>query len=293
MKKFWVIMTILFAFTLTTSHVEAKKFGGGKSFGKSFFTSPSKKSAPASSGSKQQAAPTSPAKGGMMKGMLGGLLAGGLIAAMIGGGAFEGIQLMDIILIALVAFIAIRLFKGMAQAKMAQAQPAYAGNQTRQSPGADMFGSSDSHNSNNNDASFNDEKPTGFANEESVPFNLPADFDMTNFLSGARDHYRTIQQAWNENNIAMIEEYVNAELFTQLKEERAALSGEQHTEVMFVDAELVRADQAFGIAELSIKFSGRYRDTVENIEEDITDVWHLERDTTQDNAPWLIVGIEA
>jgi len=293
MKKFWVIMTILFAFTLTTSHVEAKKFGGGKSFGKSFFTSPSKsKAAPSSTGSKQQTAQKPSAKGGMMKGMLGGLLAGGLIAALIGGGAFEGIQLMDIILIALVAFIAIRLFKGMAQAKMAQAQPAYAGNQTRQNASPDMFGSS-SHNNHNGDATFGEEKPVGFANEESVPFNLPADFDINNFLSGARDHYRTIQQAWNENNIEMIKEYVNAELFTHLKQERATLSGEQHTEVMFVDAELVRADQQFGIAELSIKFSGRYRDTVENVEEDITDVWHLQRDTTQDNAPWLIVGIEA
>jgi predicted lipid-binding transport protein (Tim44 family) len=176
---------------------------------------------------------------------------------------------------------------------MAEAQPAYAGNQTRQNAGADMFGSSNSDSNNGNDATFGEQKPVGFANEESVPFNLPADFDINNFLSGARDHYRTIQQAWNENNIEMIEEYVDAELFTSLKQERAALSGEQHTEVMFVDAELVRADQSFGMAELSIKFSGRYRDAVENIEEDITDVWHLQRDTTQDNAPWLIVGIEA
>ena len=291
-------MTILFAFTLTTTHVEAKKFGGGKSFGKSFFTSPSKskKAAPNSAGSQQKAAPTSPAKGGMMKGMLGGLLAGGLIAALIGGGAFEGIQLMDIILIALVAFIAIRLFKGMAQAKMAQTQPAYAGNQTRQNAGADMFGSNGlaGQGSNNSaDATFGEEQPVGFANDESVPFNLPADFDINNFLSGARDHYRTIQQAWNENNIETIKEYVNTELFAHLKQERASLSGDQHTEVMFVDAELVRADQQFGIAELSIKFSGRYRDTIENVEEDITDVWHLERDTTQANSPWLIVGIEA
>lgn len=284
-------MTILFAFTLTTSHVEAKKFGGGKSFGKSFFTSPSKKTAPNSTGSKQQPAQKAPAKGSMMKGMLGGILAGGLIAALIGGGAFEGIQIMDIILIALVAFIAIRLFKSMARAKMADAQPAYAGNQTRQNPGEDMFGSSS--NANGNDATFAEDKTMGFANEASIPFNLPTDFDINNFLSGARDHYRTIQQAWNENNIKMIEEYVSPALFNQLKEERAALSGDQHTEVMFVDAELVRADQVAGIAELSIKFSGRYRDTVENIEEDITDIWHLERDTTKDNAPWLIVGIEA
>jgi predicted lipid-binding transport protein (Tim44 family) len=32
---------------------------------------------------------------------------------------------------------------------------------------------------------------------------------------------------------------------------------------------------------------------VEGLEEDITDVWHLERDLTQPNAPWLIIGIQA
>ena len=61
---------------------------------------------------------------------------------------------------------------------------------------------------------------------------------------------------------------------------------------MYVDAEIVRADQSFGIAALSLKFSGRYRDTVEGVEEDITDTWHLQRETTVDNAPWIIVGIE-
>ena len=30
----------------------------------------------------------------------------------------------------------------------------------------------------------------------------------------------------------------------------------------------------------------------DGVEEDITDIWHLERDLTTDNAPWLIVGIQ-
>ncbi len=61
---------------------------------------------------------------------------------------------------------------------------------------------------------------------------------------------------------------------------------------MYVDAEIVRADYNANKAELSLQFSGRYRDAVEGIEEDITDIWHLERDLTVPNAPWLIVGIQ-
>jgi len=286
MKKFWVILTMLLAFTLTTTHVEAKKFGGGKSFGKLFQTkpAPSRKATPTNTGSTTQ---KSPARGGMAKGLLGGLLAGGLIAAMMGG-AFEGVQLMDMILLGVVAFVLIRLFKGMMQAKASamQPQPAYSNNQFRQTA------QENNESFLGNDATFDEEKSGGFSHDEDVPYNLPADFDINNFLSGARDHFRTVQLAWNENDIEKVKEYVSDELFVHLKEERAALSGEQHTEVMYVDAEIVRADQSFGIAELSIKFSGRYRDTVENVEEDITDIWHLQRETTVDNAPWLIVGIE-
>lgn len=292
MKKFWVIIMMMFALTLTTTHVEAKKFGGGKSFGKMFQTkpAPSRKAAPGNTGA---AAQKGAARGGMMKGLMGGLLAGGLIAAMMGG-AFEGVQLMDMILLAVVAFVLIRLFKGMMQAKASsmQPQPAYANNQFRQTAQESNDSFLSNPDVNNNDATFAEEKSNGFSSDDNVPYNLPADFDITGFLSGARDHFRTIQLAWNENDLDKIKEYVSDELFVNLKEERATLSGNQHTEVMFVDAELVRADQSFGIAELSIKFSGRYRDTVENVEEDITDIWHLQKETTVDNAPWLIVGIE-
>jgi len=81
-------------------------------------------------------------------------------------------------------------------------------------------------------------------------------------------------------------------LFADLKSERAKLEGEQHTDVMYVDAEIVRADYDASKAQLSLQFSGRYRDAVEGIEEDIADIWHLERDLTTPNAPWLIVGIQ-
>ncbi len=304
MKKFWVIISMVFALSITT-HVEAKKFGGGKSFGKLFQTkpSPAKKATPNSSGSAKQKAP---AKGGMMKGLMGGLLAGGLIAALMGG-AFEGIQVMDMILFALVAFILVRLFKGMMQAKTAATapQPAYSSNQFRQDSQsnsqtsnflAGQFPQSSSGNhstgSHNSDAIFDEEKPSGFDSYTNVPYNLPADFDINNFLAGAREHYRTIQLAWNENDLAKIEEYVSPELFSHLSEERAALEGKQHTNVMLIEAEIVRADQSAGSAELSIQFSGRYSDETEGLEEEITDLWHLTRDTSTHNAPWLIVGIE-
>ncbi len=130
----------------------------------------------------------------------------------------------------------------------------------------------------------------GFGKGEDVPFNLPPNFDLTGFLRRARDHYRTVQIAWNNADMQTIRGYVVPELYEYLANERSTLEEIQHTEVMFVDAEIVRADNHHSGAEVSVRFTGRYRDLLEQVEDDINDVWHLER--AHEGAPWLIVGIE-
>ncbi len=140
------------------------------------------------------------------------------------------------------------------------------------------------------ESSFDHGYGGGFGQSDEVPFNLPPNFDLTGFLRRARDHYRTVQEAWNTGDMSTIREYVAPELYDHLANERGSLQEKQHTEVMFVDAEIVRADYHGGRAEISLRFTGRYRDLVEQVEEDINDVWHLEQ--AYENASWLIVGIE-
>lgn len=274
---------MIFAVNLAVSPVvEAKKFGGSKSIGKSHQTAPAQ---PAATTTAPAKAPATTGKKGMMGGMLGGLLAGGLLAALFMGEGFENIQFMDILIIALVAFVLFKIIRTlMASKTTAQQRPAYAGagqaNPNLQRQQAEQTG-------------FANGGSSGFAQAASdVPFNLPAGFDLPAFLEGSRSHYKTLQQAWNENDLSKIQEYVSIELYNELSSQRRELVGDQHTEVMFMDAELVRATHNASLAEVSVKFSGRYRDTVEGIEEDIKEVWHLERNVTQANSPWLIVGIE-
>ncbi|AMG29755.1 preprotein translocase subunit Tim44 [Grimontia hollisae] len=295
MKRFFSLFALMFVMVVSAPHAEAKKFGGGKSFGKSFKTAPAPKSQPTNTNSiNKQSDPASAAKSsskkGLMGGLLGGLLAGGLIAAMFGG-AFEGFQVMDFLIIALIAFVLFKIFKSLMAAKNGSInrphQQAYAGNPSPQKKGyyheQPQFRESAATSSTGGFGAVNND----------VPFNFPPNFDMSAFVNGAREHYRTLQGAWNHNELETIQEYVTPELYNDLAEERRKLDGEQHTEVMYVDAEIVRADYDGKRAQLSLQFSGRYCDRHEGIEEDITDIWHLERDMTLPNAPWLIVGIQA
>ncbi|MGI2080860.1 Tim44 domain-containing protein [Shewanella putrefaciens] len=290
MKKLFIMLAMIFAVSLVTSPVvEAKKFGGSKSIGKNHQTAPAQ---PAATNTPTTAPAGAPGKKGMMGGMLGGLLAGGLLAALFMGEGFENIQFMDILIIGLLAFVLFKIVRTVMASKAgAQPRPAYAGagqpNPNFQRQQAEQTGFASNATNNANSGS------NGFAQAASdVPFNLPAGFDLPGFLEGARSHYKTLQLAWNENDLSKIQEYVSIELFNELSNQRRELVGDQHTEVMFLDAELVRATHTANLAEVSVKFSGRYRDTVEGVEEDIKEVWHLERNVAQANSPWLIVGIE-
>ena len=240
-----------------TPIAEAKKFGGGKSFGKSYKTAPAPKQQQQNTntiGKEKSAKPSS--KKGLMGGLLGGLLAGGLLAAFFGG-AFEGIQFMDILIMGLIAFVIFKLMRGMLGAKQGsmnqhRQQPAFGGNASKfEQPNMQNF-----------EQQPNSASTGGFGSKTDIPHNYPPGFDQAAFVNGSREHYRTLQGAWNHNQLHTIEEYVSPSLFDDLKAERAKLDGEQHTDVMYVDAEIVRADYDANKAQLSLQFSGRYRDSV-------------------------------
>jgi predicted lipid-binding transport protein (Tim44 family) len=291
MKRLFSLVALIMVSVAVTPIAEAKKFGGGKSFGKSFKTAPAPKQQQKNTNTigKDQTAKNS-SKKGLMGGLLGGLLAGGLLAAFFGG-AFEGVQFMDILIMGIIAFVIFKLVRAMLGAKQGslnqhRQQPAFGGSAPKfEQPNVNQF-------KEQQQPTTNQTGGFGFSAQSDVPHNYPPGFDNAAFVNGSREHYRLLQGAWNHNQLDTIEEYVSPSLFDDLKTERAKLSGEQHTDVMFVDAEIVRADYDASKAQLSLQFSGRYRDTVEGIEEDITDIWHLERDLTTPNAPWLIVGIQ-
>ena len=277
MKKIaWFITALILAVTLSFDADARKKKFGSKSKGKTHQTTNSQQQNKVDTQNPTLAPKKKSSKKGLMGGILGGLLAGGLIAAVLGGD-FEGFQFMDFILMALVAFVLFKLFKSFMMKKTAS-QAQYAGvppmsHQPEQHTPQQFSGN-------------------GFSQQnQSVPMNLPINFDLNGFLQGARDHYHTLQKAWNDNDFNVISEYVSAELLAELKAERAEVD-KVETEVMFIDAELARADTSPMLWEISVRFRGKYRDLGDKQEEAIDEVWHLERQLNTQDAPWVIVGIE-
>nr|WP_298415007.1 Tim44-like domain-containing protein [uncultured Halomonas sp.] len=267
MRNLLVMLLVgLLGFGLAVEHAEAKRFGGGKSFGsqsRSVNTPSSTTSRTASTPQRQ------PSKGlSRFAGPFAGLLAGGLLASLFFGGAFDELRLTDILLIAGAIWLAFRLFGRRRRASTATGPQAYSEHQTQSGGQQHAFTSS--------------------AQRGGTTSHL-AWFDKEQFLSGAKEHFMTLQRAWDNNDFSSIQEYVTPELYNQLREERAHHSANNHTESVRLFAELGNVQEHGQKAEATVLFHGILDEDGEQNE--FNETWHLVRDL-REGAPWYIQGIE-
>ena len=117
-----VTILALFVTTLALSAIpfedaQAKRFGFGKNLGKQYNSAGSAKPrSPATTPGGQQAAGKAGARtsgASRWLGPLAGLAAGGLLASLFFGDAFEGLQILDFLLIAGLLFGGVALFRAM------------------------------------------------------------------------------------------------------------------------------------------------------------------------------------
>ncbi|HAB86398.1 MAG TPA: hypothetical protein DCF77_14650 [Pseudomonas sp.] len=254
----------------------AKRFGGGKSFG----SAPSHQTrqapqqtqaAPSQAGKQAAAAPSGASR---WLGPLAGLAAGGLLASMFMGDGFEGIQFMDILIFGLIAFL---LFRFLA-ARRRQQQPAMAGHapmqrEMPQQPATSIFGGSAA--------------PVAAA----PVINAPAWFNEQNFVSAAREHFLSLQQHWDANEMDKIAEFVTPQLLGFLKQERAEIGDAyQSTYIDDLQIQLDGVDDNAEKTTATLTFSGVAKTSRFDQGEPFSESWRMER-VQGENQPWLVAGI--
>ncbi|WP_313506249.1 Tim44 domain-containing protein [Stutzerimonas kunmingensis] len=254
----------------------AKRFGGGKSFG----SAPSHQTRQAPQ--QTQAAPnqagrqTPAAASGASRwlGPLAGLAAGGLLASMFMGDGFEGIQFMDILIFGLIAFL---LFRFLA-ARRRQQQPAMAGHAPMQrdmpqQPSTSIFGGS-------------------AAPVAATPvINAPAWFNEQSFVAAAREHFLSLQQHWDANEMDKISEFVTPQLLSFLKQERAEIGDAyQSTYIDDLQIQLDGVDDDAEKTTATLTFTGTAKTSRFDQGEPFSESWRMER-AQGENQPWLVAGI--
>ncbi len=272
------------------SDAEAKRFGGGRSFGgRSIYSTPYKRSQlPLRPGSTRQQALQRKARateqnqkarqswrqrGGPL-GWLAPLLIGGLLGSLLFGGAFEHLNLADFLVFGALAFAAFKLLSR-------RPQPATA---SPYSPPPEETGF---------DAGrpFDTDLLFGKRGRTADLVDLPDDFDLDGFLEQAKDTFRRLQEAWNRGEIAEIRGVTTDEVFVEIKEQWQTEGSGPPTRVLALDARLLDYRRTEGGEEASVLFTAELQEG-EDPPAEIQEIWHFVRTGRRPNAVWLLDGIQ-
>lgn len=281
MQRFLSIALVVclgLSFSLTA---DAKRMGGGKSFG----AAPShqtRQATPPSQPNANAAAPgrTPAAASGASRwlGPLAGLAAGGLLASMFMGDGFEGLQIMDMLIFGLIAFLLFRFLAARRQKQQPNVAAAGGAPFQREAHGQPQPA-----------------QPSIFGGSSAAAIkpviNAPAWFNEQSFINAGREHFLSLQQHWDANEMDKIAEFVTPQLLEFLKRERADLGDSfQSTYIDNLDVQLDGVDDHADKTIATLTFSGVSKTSRFDQGEVFSESWRLER-AVGDNQPWLVAGI--
>ncbi|MDN3555413.1 Tim44 domain-containing protein [Halomonas maura] len=268
MRHLLIMLVVgVLGFGLAVDHADARRLGGGKSVG-SYSRSADSGSATTPRATGTTSGQRKPSSGlSRFAGPFAGMLAGGLLASLFFGGAFDELRLFDILLIGGAIFLLLRLF--------ARRRPSLAGGPSPSQAQAPQ----------GQPQAFQASAPGGAGGLAAEP----AWFDRERFLGGAKEHFMTLQRAWDNNDFSQIQDYVTPELYNLLRQERDQQPANNHTEIVRLFAELGSVQELGNQAEATVLFHGIIDENGE--QNAFNETWHLVREL-RDGAPWHVQGIE-
>ncbi len=293
MKKLMTLaMIAIFGLMISgVDDADAKRFGMGSSFGKQRMSQPK-----SNSFSKRQATPTKSAtasgqrgaaRTGMM-GMIGGLALGGMLGAMFFGGAFEGINFFDILIIG--GIIALLFF--FLRKKPSGRQASYAGASSGGGFSPD-FGSN-SENLGSSDESIIDTSPREPAGTAVRP-----DINKKQFLPIAKEIYIRMQKAWDSGDIEDIRKFCTPEIADRISQDMQQ-DTTHSTEIATLNAEIADSWMESDLEWVAISYTAMLREQTLDHEgaangdstTEVNEVWIFHHTPNSDDPTWYLAGIQ-
>jgi len=287
MKRLLILLTIaLTTLSLFAATAEARRFGGGGSFGKQRSMTPQQApKAPAAAPAPAQGATPAPA-GNKWLGPLAGLAIGAGLGALFAGGGLGGAMggiLMALLSAGVVMFLIAKFRKPQSAMQYAGAGATYGGTQHP----------------------LNGDSATPMATVTSAAGNIPADFPVESFLRSAKTSFIRLQAANDRKDLDDIREYTTPEMFAEVSmqlHERG--DAPQKTDVIAINGELIEVANEGDLAIASVRFTGQLREndgTPEAIQagmphsgnsQSIDEIWHVQKNLRDDKSVWLLAGIQ-
>ncbi len=274
MKRILIsLFAVFLSFGFAMDHAEAKRFGGGKSFGMQR-SAPTKQTA-APTPQQQGAAPTAAPKKNSWMGPIAGLAAGLGLAALFSHLGM-GEEMANFMMIALLAMAGFMLFRWLMR-RNAPATPAmqYAG-MPRQNPVA-----------------FDQTPATlGSSGSAANASSFPPGFDADAFAREAKLNFIRLQAAFDARNLDDLRTFTTPEVFAEISMQLAERDdAEQNTDVMALNADVLEATDEGNRHVVSVHFTGQVREDADAAPVALDEVWHLSKPASGQGG-WVIAGIQ-
>jgi predicted lipid-binding transport protein (Tim44 family) len=297
-KLIKTLSTIAFAsiIALSTSIVDAKKFGGGKSVGAQRDSVTQRQSgaptaAPATpNAAAATAAPAAApaaagaaAKTGMAKwaGPIAGIAAAlglGYLFSQMGAAGFLGFLLVAVLLLVGLGFLARNMMKKQASANGApmqyqapQAEPAYREPVSGALGGAGAVGGA---------------AASGLAGG----FGIPAGFDKVGFEDNAKKQFMALQAANDKGDLDAVRDFTTDEFYNQIAKDVIA-GNKDATQVDELNAELLGIETERNNYWASVQFTGKMREDGMVMSSPFVETWNLVK-PVDGSKGWLLAGIQ-
>ena len=292
-KLLQAVLAVMFGLIVGIAESEAaKRVGGGRSVGTQRDSVQQQQATPAKPAQQQQqAAPgaaqtAAPAATGASRwlGPVAGLLAGGLLGAMLFGGAFEGFKFMDfamILLLAAAVFFIFRMLRKPSAPHQDRAQPMrYAGVGVEPRIGAP------SPEPQASTAAMPAAAPLSSGNY------FPAGFDPEAFAAQSKQNFVRLQDANDRGDLSTMRDVMTPDLYREIEAQFRERGGAaQKTEIVTLDAKVMEVITQGPSYVASVRFTGMIKEDDGGQPEHFSEIWHLQK-PTNGSSGWVVAGIQ-
>lgn len=292
-----VALVAAVAFTLPDA--EARRLGGGKSFGRQ--SSGTMQRDAARPPQQQQAAPA-PTRPGAAPGQATGNrwlapiagLAAGLGLAALASYLGLGEEMATLMLLALLAIVAFALVRRFAGRRTAGPRPAYQGGYSQSQLGQEATvrysplsqpGAATPH------ASGQGAPATSVVGHGTGGSRVPDGFDVEGFERNAKVQFVRLQAVFDAADLNDLREFTTPEAYAELALQiRERGNAANRTDVVTLDAKLIGIESTANEHVASVRFSGMIREEVDGEAQPFDEVWNLVKPVA--GGGWVLAGIQ-
>jgi predicted lipid-binding transport protein (Tim44 family) len=297
MLRSFVSLLLVFLVTmgLVMQDAEAKRFGGGRSFGVQRSTSTLNRSASSGANFAQSKLNQAGSTASKWLGPLAGLAAGGLLASLfmghgIGSGILSWLVVGGLLLLVISFF---RNRSSRMQPAPQQSHQEFSGRNNFAQDAAAQF----MRNSSSSNSSINNQNYASATTAESHSY--PVGFNATQFLLDAKVQFIRLQAAYDQKNLNDLRDFTSPEVYAEIQLQFQERGNEGNkTDVVSLDADLldvIAEPQNVGNTEMqnlvaSVRFSGLIQENRNEPAAAFKEIWHFKKEVAHQR--WIVTGIE-